>query len=467
MFHFKKKESHSQRLIDYPNTGIFIQNPLMLKQLNLIQLDSHHLQLIRAVKDDIIVEIDDIVNLYYESIEKIEQFRKIIGERSSSERLKKTLTTHLIELLEARIDDKYIEHRRHISIMHVKIGLTTEWYLAAFHKIETYIRQLIYKIEMPQLQKEQTIDALSKICNFEQQLVLQEYEKEATKVTEQQQMQIKLEVKQNIGTVANKLKGQSESTNLAVTNLVDNTRSVTAYLSSSVKEAEGTKQASLKGYEQMQLLSQHTAEINDRTIEMTKMVQVLDDSSTEIYKVIEIVKGIAGQTNLLALNSAIEAARAGEHGKGFAVVADEVRKLAEQSKKSATSIVSLTLEIKADTENVERAVTDSLASVLDGVEIITEAGESFTSIAKAVNVMSTQIEEISATSEQISASAEQVSASVNEIANGASESSGNLEMISAAVEEQTATMQQVSAVAVTLSERAQDLQHEIHQFKVK
>lgn len=427
MFHFKKKESHSQRLIDYPNTGIFIQNPLMLKQLNLIQLDSHHLQLIRAVKDDIIVKIDDIVNLYYESIEKIEQFRKIIGERSSSERLKKTLTTHLIELLEARIDDKYIEHRRHISIMHVKIGLTTEWYLAAFHKIETYIRQLIYKIEMPQLQKEQTIDALSKICNFEQQLVLQEYEKEATKVTEQQQMQIKLEVKQNIGTVANKLKGQSESTNLAVTNLVDNTRSVTAYLSSSVKEAEGTKQASLKGYEQMQLLSQHTAEINDRTIEMTKMVQVLDDSSTEIYKVIEIVKGIAGQTNLLALNSAIEAARAGEHGKGFAVVADEVRKLADQTKNSVEQIAKLIGESSNVTSEVINSIYHIQQLVHHGMDRNEQSLASFENISSAIDTTITDFRSASEQVEQLAKIVEGIGESSDLLENAANQLKDTIE----------------------------------------
>lgn len=427
MFHFKKKESHSQRLIDYPNTGIFIQNPLMLKQLNLIQLDSHHLQLIRAVKDDIIVEIDDIVNLYYESIEKIEQFRKIIEERSSSERLKKTLTTHLIELLEARIDDKYIEHRRHISIMHVKIGLTTEWYLAAFHKIETYIRQLIYKIEMPQMQKEQTIDALSKICNFEQQLVLQEYEKEATKVTEQQQMQIKLEVKQNIGTVANELKGQSESTNLAVTNLVDNTRSVTAYLSSSVKEAEGTKQASLKGYEQMQLLSQHTAEINDRTIEMTKMVQVLDDSSTEIYKVIEIVKGIAGQTNLLALNSAIEAARAGEHGKGFAVVADEVRKLADQTKNSVEQIAKLIGESSNVTSEVINSIYHIQQLVHHGMDRNEQSLASFENISSAIDTTITDFRSASEQVEQLAKIVEGIGESSDLLENAANQLKDTIE----------------------------------------
>lgn len=211
--------------------------------------------------------------------------------------------------------------------------------------------------------------------------------------------------------------------------------------------------------QQMNIISTSTNSVND-------LVQKLAQQTEEINNISQIITAITDQTNLLALNAAIEAARAGEHGKGFAVVADEVRKLAEQSKSSANSIVNLTLEIKADTENVERAVSDSLISVKDGVDIITNAGQSFTSIVGAVTEMSMQIEEISATSEQLSASAEQVTASVNEIANGSNESSSHLEMIAAAVEEQTATMQQVNAVATTLNDNAQNLQQEIQQFKV-
>ena len=210
---------------------------------------------------------------------------------------------------------------------------------------------------------------------------------------------------------------------------------------------------------QMDVISGSTTVVYD-------LVQKLAKQTEEIEHITKVITGITDQTNLLALNAAIEAARAGEHGKGFAVVADEVRKLAEESKKSANSIVALTDEIKADTENVERAVGSSLVSVEDGVGVISKAGESFHAIVSAVDTMTSQIQEISATSEQLSASAEQVTASVNEISGGAQSAAGNIDMIAAAMEEQAATMQEVSSVAMSLNESAQDLQAEIQRFTV-
>ncbi|KYG90574.1 chemotaxis protein [[Bacillus] sp. KCTC 13219] len=206
--------------------------------------------------------------------------------------------------------------------------------------------------------------------------------------------------------------------------------------------------------------------IHSTTSIVNELVQKLSQQTVEINNITKVITDITDQTNLLALNAAIEAARAGEHGKGFAVVADEVRKLAEESKNSANSIVHLTTEIQADTLDVERAVTESLASVSDGVRIISEAGDSFTTIVQAVNHMTNQIEDISATSEQLSASSQEVTASVGEIANGAEGISASLEMIAAAMEQQSATMQQVNGVAIALNGNVQHLQAEIQKFKI-
>ncbi len=72
------------------------------------------------------------------------------------------------------------------------------------------------------------------------------------------------------------------------------------------KEGIQTVQKSIKEME-------YTAQdVNHAASEINELAQ----AASQIHKIIDTIKTIAGQTNLLALNAAIEAARAGESGRG-------------------------------------------------------------------------------------------------------------------------------------------------------
>lgn len=155
-----------------------------------------------------------------------------------------------------------------------------------------------------------------------------------------------------------------------------------------------------------------------------KLDEALDKSkAVEQIKVLaDMILQITSQTNLLALNAAIEAARAGEAGMGFAVVADEIRKLAEDSKKAAGEIQTVTKIVTDSVENLAANSNDLLKFVSQDVtrdyETMLKASEQYNNDAVNINDI---VIDLSATSEELLASIQNIVNATNEVALSANE----------------------------------------------
>ncbi|MCV9386759.1 methyl-accepting chemotaxis protein [Reichenbachiella ulvae] len=173
--------------------------------------------------------------------------------------------------------------------------------------------------------------------------------------------------------------------------------------------------------------------------ETNQSIQVLEERSTEISRVLGIITDISSQTNLLALNAAIEAAQAGDAGRGFAVVAEEIRKLAEGSRKSAQEIETLVNDVRRDTDHASKVIVEMDKSVQNGVnstkkaeaafhqisesstaslEMSEEIQKDFTTQLQRMNRAVEDVESIVVISQETAAGTEQVNSSATELSNG-------------------------------------------------
>ncbi len=214
-------------------------------------------------------------------------------------------------------------------------------------------------------------------------------------------------------------------------------------ISASMNEiGEGAK-TNNENAQQARVLSNQTAKevakSNQQMEEMLDSMKEINQTSSNVSKVIKVIDEIAFQTNLLALNAAVEAARAGKYGKGFAVVAEEVRNLASRSADAARNT----------TELIEKSISD----VNRGVEKADQTAETLKSFIASIEKVNDLVGEISASSQE-------QSTGVTEINNGLSQVN-DIVLANTSISEETASASQ------ELTAQSQYLQQLMGQFKVR
>lgn len=207
-------------------------------------------------------------------------------------------------------------------------------------------------------------------------------------------------------------------------------------------------------------------EANNQVQETATIIQLVDQRSSEIGNVIEIITRIAEQTNLLALNASIEAARAGDAGRGFAIVAEEVRKLASETNQSAVRIASMISETQNESNRAVKSIEIGLSVVEEGMQAVIESGEAFTKISENVNMTSEQIEKTNRSIINLEEISFSITENMESISAVTEQSSASAEEVSAASEEQAASAVQISNDAIELSKLSHELQEMMKQFKI-
>ena len=245
---------------------------------------------------------------------------------------------------------------------------------------------------------------------------------------------------------------ETASVAAAMTEMEASVREVAQAANQTLDQVMAVEKASEAGRSIMATNISTTHQLANKLTETGKVIGDVNNMSSNIGNILDVIRSIAEQTNLLALNAAIEAARAGEHGRGFAVVADEVRTLARRTADS-------TSEIRAMIEGLQQAVQRA-------VRVMNEcSGEMESSVQQSSNANSS-MEEIQAIITMISDMSSQIASAAEQQQATSAEISSNINRISEISDSNYEGIQEVAKTSLILDELAEQQQELVHRFQL-
>lgn len=382
---FKKRdiESHRDLLLHTDVMLANVSDEELRTQIQMLDLTEEDLKYLKVMKPYVEENIEYIVDNFYKKLGIESSLVEIINKHSSVDRLKGTLKTHICEMFSGIIDDAYFEKRKKIARIHVRIGLKTKWYMTAFSNLLIDFTHLVKVHIKNEEQRFHTLEALSKILNLEQQVVLEEYEVVVERMKEKL-VEEKCKIENSIIESSSSLAAMSEQTNAAFQQLTAQSIVIVSHSKKAIDISTMATEQANQGKVQVQHLSESMNAINQSIGMISSEIDKLADISKEMESTMGIVTNIANQTNLLALNAAIEAARAGEAGKGFGVVAGEVRKLSEQTKSSAVNVEGLLQNTDIRTAKLLDSLQEIKSAITVGEESMKSTEVQFNAIVDSM-----------------------------------------------------------------------------------
>lgn len=214
---------------------------------------------------------------------------------------------------------------------------------------------------------------------------------------------------------AQQQKRQTTEMSLIITEMSALAEKISYEVNNASAEASQTNELAFKSHVQVQSALDQIEQLSAHLSKSSQSIDQLAANSTNIVKVLDVIKGIAEQTNLLALNAAIEAARAGDKGKGFAVVADEVRNLAQRTHSSTEEIECMLNEFKKGIDSAVVVMENSAKKAEQTAAQSKSIGTALHEITESISTISKMNDHITLYAEEQSENAQNIELGISHV----------------------------------------------------
>ena len=248
--------------------------------------------------------------------------------------------------------------------------------------------------------------------------------------------------------------------NDAIKNMADSAKQGTEYTADINVKANEIRENAIAEQLHAKELSKEMAKRAGEAVERSKAVE-------EIETLTGTILDIADQTNLLALNASIEAARAGEAGRGFAVVAGEIGTLAQNSASAAERIKQVSQDVlesvNALAEEAGQMVSFIETKAMDGYDKLVETCDSYQkdseALKKTMEYFESETTNLRENVVEVNQAMKAVDLAMEENAKGVTEVSETMANL-------TESMVNLEGQAATNESVAEELNNEVHKFKL-
>lgn len=308
---------------------------------------------------------DSLADQFYRKVQALPPLDHIIRRHSSYDRLGQSLRAYIRSLRTPPVGDTYAAQMRRIGEAHVQVGLTPDWYMAAYRLFWTTALEVVGE----QLERETSpwgwmtaggrrgwwhrlirrFAAVSKRLTSDMVITLRVYQQhvDATRRESAQRLEHAWSQAQSLLAYLPTLMQLTDTASQETATVSEHIHTLAAFSGTVLEASERTAHAMAQAGPTLQQVGSGLAALPQLVSETTRQIDALNGALEPITDAAATIRRIARQTKFLAMNAAIEAARAGEAGQGFAVVADEVKKLAQASQEAAHLITQQLDQLRA------------------------------------------------------------------------------------------------------------------------